>query len=56
MWHVATDVSSVVSVDLSLCNDREPCKNGWTDQDAFLDMDLGGPKESMLDRGPDPHT
>jgi len=30
--------SSVIclSVGLSGCDDREPCKNGWTDQDAVL--------------------
>jgi len=43
-----------LSVCLSVCNNREPCKNGWTDRDAVWDVDSDSwPKESW---GPDPHT
>ena len=38
----------------SICNDREPCKKGWTDRDAVWDMDLGGPKELCFRWGPVP--
>ena len=34
------------SVHLSVCHDREPCKNCWIDQHAILIVDLGGPKEA----------
>jgi len=34
----------VMSVSLSVCNDREPCKDGWTDRDAVCVVDSGGPK------------
>jgi len=43
------------SVCLSVCNDREPCKNGWTDRDAILVVDSGGPKEPCIRCGPDLH-
>jgi len=33
------------SVGLPVCNDHEPCKNGWTFPDAVRDLHLGGPKE-----------
>ena len=33
------------SVGLSVCHDREPCKNGGTDRDAVWVVNLGGPKE-----------
>jgi len=36
---------SSASVCRSACHDREPCKNGWTDRDAVLVLDSGGPKE-----------
>jgi len=32
------------SVCRSVCHDREPCKNGRTDQDAVWVVDSGGPK------------
>jgi len=35
-------------VCLSVCHDREPCKNGWTDGDAVLLVDSGGPKELCI--------
>ena len=38
----------------SVCHDREPCKNGWTDRDAIWDVDSGGPKELCIRLGPDP--
>jgi len=34
--------SSVVS--LSVCHDREPCKNRWTNRDAVWGVDLVGPR------------
>jgi len=34
-----------LSVCQSVCNDYEPCKNGWTNRDAIWDVDLGGSKE-----------
>jgi len=42
--------SSVVclSVCLSVCHDREPCKSGQTDRNAVWDVDSGGPKESCF--------
>ena len=44
--------SSVVC--LSVCHDREPCKNGWTDRDAVWVVDSGGPNEPCIRWGPDP--
>ena len=35
-------------VDLSVCHDREPCKNGWTDWDAVWVVDSGGSKEACV--------
>jgi len=35
------------SVCRSVCHDREPCKNGWTDQDAVWYAESTGPKEPM---------
>jgi len=35
----------------SVCHNCEPCKNGWTDQDAVWDMDSGGsnrPRKHVL--------
>jgi len=43
-------------VGWSVCYDCEPCKNGCTDQDAVWGVDLRGPKNHVLDRGPDPHA
>ena len=38
-----------------VCHTSEPCKNGWTDQDAVCVEDLGGgPRESCIRWGPDP--
>jgi len=34
-----------LSVGQSVCNDREPCGNGWTDRDAVWDVDSCVPKE-----------
>ena len=36
------------SVTQSVCNDREPCKNGWTNRDAIYGVDSGGPKEPSI--------
>jgi len=33
----------------------EPCKNGYTDQDAVWVEDSGGPGNHVLDGGPDTH-
>jgi len=35
-------------VDWSVCHDRQPCKNGWTDQDAVWELDSGGPKQACV--------
>jgi len=45
--------SSVVcqSVGLSVCHDREPCKNRYTDRDVVWFMDSGGPKEPCIRLG-----
>jgi len=36
------------SVCLSVCHSNEPCKNGWTDQDAIWFEDSGGAKEPCI--------
>jgi len=38
-----------LSVGRSPCNDREPCKKGWTDRDAVWDADWSWPKELRID-------
>jgi len=38
----------------SVCRTSEPCKNGWTNQDALWVMDSGGPKEPCIKWGTDP--
>ena len=57
MWPIVTD-RVAWSVDLwvclSVCHSSEPCKNGWTDLDAIWVEDSVGPKEPLLDGGPDP--
>ena len=45
-----------MSVGWSVCNNLEPCKNGWTNRDVVWGVDSGGSKEPSLDRGPDPHA
>jgi len=40
----------------SVCHDREPCKNGWTDTDFVWDVDSGGPNKTCNGQGLDPHT
>ena len=47
MWSTATD-GVAWSVGLSVCNNCETCKNGWTSQDAIWDVDLGGPNELCI--------
>jgi len=37
------------SVFQSVCHSSEPCKNGWSDQDAVWVIDSVGPKEAVLD-------
>jgi len=37
-----------------VCNDREPCKNGWTDRYADLVVNSGCPKQLCTRWGPDP--
>jgi len=37
-----------LSVGLSVCHNREPCKIGWTDLDAVWGADSGGPKEARI--------
>ena len=36
------------SVCLLVCQDRQPCKNGWIDWDAVWDVDSGGSGESYI--------
>ena len=43
--------SVCLSVSLAVRRYCEPCKNGWTDRDVVLDVDLGGPKEPCVRRG-----
>ena len=38
-------------VGLSVTNSREPCKNGWTDQDTVWIVGSGGPRNRVLDGG-----
>ena len=40
---------------LLVCNDHEPCKNGWTDQDAIWNVDLVGTNSYVLDGVQIPH-
>jgi len=40
----------------SVSNDREPCKNGWTDRDTIWDVDFGEPEELRIRWDPDPPT
>ena len=35
-------------VCLSVCHTSEPCKNGWTNRDAVLVEDSGGPREPCI--------
>jgi len=44
--------SSVVCRSVS--HDCEPSKNCWTDWDVVWDLDLGGPRNHVLDGSPDP--
>jgi len=45
------------SVGRLVWHDLEPCKNGWTVQDAVWDLDSCGLKEPyVIDGGPDPRT
>jgi len=37
-----------LSFGRSVCHDREPGKNGWTDRDAVWDVDSGWSKEAWL--------
>jgi len=50
MRPIATD-RVAWSVGLSVCHDREPCKNRYTDRDAVWGVDSGGPKEAYIRRG-----
>jgi len=36
------------SVCRSVCHDREPCRNCWTDRDAVWVMDSGWPTEACI--------
>jgi len=40
--------SDGLSVCLSVCHSREPCKNGWTERYAVWDVDSGGLKEACV--------
>jgi len=54
VWFVGSSVclSVRLSVHWCLCHNREPCKNGWTNQDAVWDVEVGGPKEPCIRWGP----
>ena len=39
------------SVGLSVCLNREPCKNGCTDRAAVRDLDTDEPRKHGLERG-----
>jgi len=41
-------------VCLSVCHDREPCKNRWNDRDVVWIVDSGGPNEPCIRWGPVP--
>jgi len=43
-----------LSVGLSVCHTREPCKNGSTNRDAVWVGDSDGTKEPCIRWGPDP--
>jgi len=47
-------LSSMVVGLLSVCHISEPCKNGWTDQDAIWVEDSGWPSKPCIRWGPDP--
>ena len=55
MWPILTNQQR----GLSVCRDREPCKNGQTDLDALWVVDSGhsglvDPRNHVLDEAPDP--
>jgi len=45
-----------LSVGLSVSHISQPCKNGSTDRDAVWAEISGGPRNHVLDGGPDPST
>jgi len=47
MWPIVTD-EVAWSVRLSVCHDRETCKNRRTDRDAVLIVDSSRPKEPFI--------
>ena len=53
MWPIVTD-RLVWSVGRSACHTGKPCKNCCTDRDAIGVEDSGGPRNHVLDWGPDP--
>jgi len=52
MQPVATDVALAWSVCMYVClsvgHTNEPCKNGWTEQNAVWEADVHGPKEPCI--------
>jgi len=38
-------------VCLSVCHNREPCKNGWTDRDTIWVVDMSRPRKHVLNGG-----
>jgi len=50
MWPIVT-YGVAWFVCLSVCHDREPCRNGWTDWDAIWAVDSGGPKKACCRLG-----
>ena len=47
MWPTVTDALTW-SVCRSVCHDRKPCKNGWTDRDVVWDVHSGEPWEPCI--------
>jgi len=55
MWPIVTSVvcrSVCLSLCQSVCHTTEPRKNGYTDRDAVLVEDSGGPREPCVRWGP----
>jgi len=56
MWYYIHRCSLLLPTEqrgLSVCHTSEPCKNGCTNRDAVWVEDSGGPRNHVLDGGPD---
>jgi len=58
MQTITTDQTEGVALSdgLSVCHDREPCENGWTDWDAVWGGDSIGPNKVCIGWDPCPVT